>query len=177
MHLYPYVDSLRHHLAVAAEAGGEDTRVLAERLTAALESATRLVLLEALSAAADEITRELAPGTVEVRLRGQDPSFVVTPAPGDEMFDDLSSGFDPGAVTVVPSGGSAEDAEGGTARLNLRLPDSLKTRIEEAARSEGLSLNAWLVRVAAAAVELDSHRHQSQTRGLRGGQTYTGWVR
>ena len=28
----------------------------------------RLALLEALSAAADEITRELAPGTVEVRL-------------------------------------------------------------------------------------------------------------
>ena len=35
------------------------------------------MLLEALSAAADEITRELAPGSVEVRLRAGDPEFVV----------------------------------------------------------------------------------------------------
>jgi hypothetical protein len=177
MHLTPFVDTLRQQLAVAAEAGGEEARVLAERLTASLESATRLVLLEALSAAADEITRELAPGTVEVRLRGQDPSFVVTPPPGDEMFDDLSTGYEPGGVTVFPGGGSAQDAEGGTARLNLRLPDTLKSRIEEAARSEGLSLNAWLVRVAAAAVELDSDRRHWQRREPWGGQSYTGWVR
>ncbi len=52
---------LRRELAVAAEAGGEDARELAERLTAPLESATRLTLLNVLSAAMDEITRELAP--------------------------------------------------------------------------------------------------------------------
>ena len=61
-------------LAVAAEAGGEDARALAERLTAPLEPAVRLILLDALSAAADEITRDLAPGSVEVRLRGGEPS-------------------------------------------------------------------------------------------------------
>ncbi|WP_432167068.1 hypothetical protein [Streptomyces sp. bgisy031] len=36
-----------------------------------------------LSAAMDEITRELAPGSVDVRLRGLDPDFVVTPPPRD----------------------------------------------------------------------------------------------
>lgn len=82
MDLMPYVENLRRELAVAAEAGGPDARALAERLTGALESAARLTLLEALSAAADEITSDLAPGSVEVRLRGGDPAFVVTPQPG-----------------------------------------------------------------------------------------------
>ena len=82
MDLTHYVENLRHELAVAADAGGEDARALAERLTAPLESAIRLMLLDALSAAADEITRELAPGSVELRLRGGEPDFVVTPAAG-----------------------------------------------------------------------------------------------
>src|SRR3954452_18123970 len=83
MDLTPYVDTLRRELAVAAEAGGEDARQLAERLTAPLESATRLTLLNVLSAAMDEITRELAPGSVDVRLRGLDPDLVVPPPPAD----------------------------------------------------------------------------------------------
>ena len=62
MDLTQYVENLRRELAIAADAGGEDARALAERLTAPLESAIRLMLLDALSAAADEITRELAPG-------------------------------------------------------------------------------------------------------------------
>src|SRR6187200_2703074 len=84
MDLNPYVENLRHELAVAAEAGGDEARALAERLTAPLESAVRLTLLDALSAAADEITRELAPGSVELRLRSGEPEFVVTPSPADE---------------------------------------------------------------------------------------------
>src|SRR5213594_4329571 len=83
MDLTPYVANLRQALAVAADAGGPEARALAERLTVSLESATRLVLLDALSMAADEITRELAPGSVDVRLRGLDPQFVVTPPPTD----------------------------------------------------------------------------------------------
>lgn len=80
MDLTPYVDNLRHELAVAAEAGGEDAKALADRLTAPLESAVRLTLLDALSAAAAEITRDLAPGSVDLRLRGREPEFVVAPA-------------------------------------------------------------------------------------------------
>ena len=107
----------------------------------------RLVLLEALSAAADEITRELAPGAVEVRLRGSDPDFVVT-LPAYEAGD-----IAPSASAASPTVIAAGDDEGGTSRLNLRLPEGLKAKIEEAARREGLSLNAWLVRAAAVAVE------------------------
>ncbi|MDQ3406278.1 MAG: hypothetical protein M3548_23270, partial [Actinomycetota bacterium] len=91
MDLTPYVDNLRHELAVAADAGGADAKALAERLTAPLESAARLTLLNALSAAADEITRDLAPGSVDVRLHGIDPSFVVTLPPTERSFDTPSA--------------------------------------------------------------------------------------
>lgn len=176
MNLSLYVDRLRHELAIAADAGGDDARALAERLTAPLESTTRLVLLEVLSAAADEITRELAPGAVEVRLRGGDPDFVVTPPPGDDIFEDVAAG-QPGPSGALFPIGLAEGDESGTARLNLRLPDTLKLRIEEAAGQEGLSLNAWLVRTAAAALQPKSHDRQSQRNSSTGSERYTGWVR
>ena len=164
MDLTQHVENLRRELAVAAEAGGEDARALAERLTAPLESAVRLMLLDALSAAADEITRELAPGSVELRLRAGVPDFVVTPAPADETADPA-----PGPATAPP-----EADEAATARINLRLPEQLKAGIEQAASRERLSVNAWLVRVVAAALARDDRPRQ---RGGRIGQTYSGWVR
>src|SRR5580765_5886197 len=84
MDLSPYVDRIHHQLMVAAEAGGDDARALAERLAAPLDSAVRLTILAALSSAASEITRELAPGSVDVRLRGLDPEFVVTASPASD---------------------------------------------------------------------------------------------
>ncbi|MDT7648991.1 MAG: hypothetical protein QOI36_397 [Pseudonocardiales bacterium] len=180
MDLRPYVDRLRHELAVAAEAGGDEARTLAERLTAPLDSAARLVLLEALSAAADEITRELAPGSVDVRLRGRDPGFVVTRPPSDESFDGADDvggrGTASAPADVVPPA-SSEAEDGGTSRINLRLPDSLKLRIEEAAGRQRLSVNAWLVRAAQAALEPDDRDRRPRQRSPRGGQRYTGWVR
>ncbi|WP_030804860.1 toxin-antitoxin system HicB family antitoxin [Streptomyces sp. NRRL F-2799] len=167
MDLTPYVDTLRRELAVAAEAGGEEARELAERLTAPLESATRLTMLHVLSAAMDEITRELAPGSVDVRLRGLDPEFVVTTPP---------AGSAPAEAAQVAPQPVPEADEGGTARVNLRLPAHLKARAEEAAGREGLSVNAWLVRAVSAAVEGGSRpRPAEKTRTI--GQSFTGWVR
>jgi hypothetical protein len=168
MNLNQYTDTLREQLAIAAEAGGDEARALADRLTAALESAARLVLLEALSAAADEITREMAPGVVEVRLRGSDPEFVVTPAPAEGGFEARPANM------ASPSAQTGEGDDGNTARLNLRLPEGLKLRIEEAASNEGLSLNAWLVRAATSA--LTTAQHPSR-RNQSGGERYTGWLR
>ncbi|WP_436840270.1 hypothetical protein [Streptomyces flavofungini] len=82
MDLTPYVDDFRHELVVAADAGGDEARALAQRLTAPLATAARLTLLNALSDAMGEVTRDLAPGcSVAVQLRGLDPEFVVTPSP------------------------------------------------------------------------------------------------
>jgi hypothetical protein len=164
MDLNPYVENLRRELAVTAEAGGEDARALAERLTAPLEPAVRLMLLDALSAAADDITLELAPGSVELRLRSGDPEFVVTPAPADEPPERP----DPAPLP--------EEDDGPVARINLRLPEQLKAGVEQAAARERLSVNAWLVRAAAAAVANDDRDRRPPARGGRIGQAYTGWV-
>ncbi|HYB88141.1 MAG TPA: hypothetical protein VEC76_14890 [Streptosporangiaceae bacterium] len=171
MDLTPYVASLRHELAVAADAGGEDARALAERLTAPLESATRLVLLDALSAAAAEITRDLAPGSVDLRLRGREPSFVVAPPSADHPFEET----EPAAADVPPP--VAPEGEEAMARISFRLTEHLKGRIEEAAAQTGLSVNAWLVRAAAAALESDDRGRRGDRRAPRAGQRYTGWVR
>nr|WP_042195419.1 hypothetical protein [Kibdelosporangium sp. MJ126-NF4]CEL21994.1 FIG00995257: hypothetical protein [Kibdelosporangium sp. MJ126-NF4]CTQ92774.1 FIG00995257: hypothetical protein [Kibdelosporangium sp. MJ126-NF4] len=165
MDLTPYVENLRAELATAAEAGGAEARALAERLTAPLDSATRLTLLDALSAAAAEITRDLLPGSVEVRLRGRDPDFVVVPpvVPG-EVEPEL-------APVPVPL---ADEAA--TARINFRLPEQLKQRVEQAANRDGLSINAWLVRAVATMVDADGAT-RTQPRGSWDGQSFSGWVR
>ena len=166
MHLTMYVETLRQQMNAAAETGGSEAKAIVERLSSGLEAATRLVLLEALSAAADEITRELAPGSVEVRLRGSDPEFVVT------LPSYASEDVEGGIRATTPPPVSIEGDEGAPSRLNLRHPEGLKTRIEEAARREGLSLNAWLVRTAAYAVD-----QGPMSRPSPGSQRYTGWVR
>ncbi|MGI8415741.1 MAG: hypothetical protein ACR2P2_05930 [Nakamurella sp.] len=167
MELTPYVDSLRQELATAAEAGGPDARALAERLTAPLDSAVRLTLLDALGAAAAEISRDLAPGSVDLRLRGREPSFVVTsPQQPDPPLPPPRT-----AEVVVPS-----DDEGAIARINLRLGQDLKDKVERAAKDAGLSVNAWLVRSAAAALAAGDPG-TTVNRAPRSSQRYTGWVR
>ena len=155
MDLTPYVDDLQNRLAAAADAAGDDGRRLAERLTAPLDAAVRLVLLDALSDAAGEISAELAPGSVDVRLRGGAPEFVVAA---------------PAAV--------ADAESGATTRTTLRLPDHLKTQAETAAARDGVSVNTWLVRAVAAALEQSTGRPAAQARPQpRGSARVTGWVR
>jgi len=179
MDLRPYVEAVRHELALAAAAGGDDARELAERLTAPLESALRLALLDALSEAAAEITRDLAPGSVDLRLRHREPTFVVVPPPADEP--------DPGPApsAVPPPPAPAEGEDDATVRISLRLPEYLKTRVEHAAARAGVSINTWLIRTAAAAADATGGSRppgsppagQGFTGGPGVGQRYTGWVR
>ena len=165
MNLLPYIERLHEQLLIAADAGGDEARALAERLTAPLESAARLMLLDALSGAAAEITVELAPGSVDVRLRGLDPEFVIAIPATD--------------VTAMPASASTSVAdtdtdEGSTSRTTLRLPDHLKSRAEAAASRDGLSVNTWLVRAVSAALDAPE-RHPSPTS--TGDQNFTGWTR
>jgi len=164
MDLTPFVERVRRELLLGAEAAGAEGRALAERLVAQLDSALRLSLLGALSAAADEITRELAPGSVDVRLRGLDPSFVVSQAATEPWAADHGA-------TLAPS--PVPDDEGPTARINFRPPEHLKARIEEAAAREGLSVNAWLVRAVAGVLDTGPG---PQKRTASGGQSFSGWV-
>jgi hypothetical protein len=175
MELDAYFDRLREQLAVAASAGGEEALSLAQRLTAALESAVRLTLLDALSAAAAEITSELAPGSVELRLRGTEPEFVVTMPPAEAAGEQTDSREHPGGWATSAAASAA--GEGPIARINLRLPDQLKRQVEHSAEREGLSINAWLVRAVAAAVDRGQPGARREQRTARSGQRYTGWGR
>ena len=175
MELGTYVNKLHEQLAVAASAGGAEAVSLAQRLTAPLDSAVRLTLLDALSAAAAEITSELAPGSVEVRLRGSEPEFVVTLPPNETAGEPTESRAVPGGP--LTSVASTAAGEGAVARINLRLPDQLKSQVEQSAEREGLSINAWLVRAVAAAVDRGQPAAQRERRTARSSQRYTGWGR
>ena len=171
MDLNSYVANLGREFATLAEAGGEEARAVVERLTGPLESAIRMTLLEALSAAADEITLDLAPGSVELRLRGRDPNFVVTLPPAPPAVAE-------GAV--VPEKAESEPSfgeDGPAARINVRLPEQLKAAIEEAAAKEGRSVNAWLSRAAAAALQRAEPRAEPVAGAQQSRQAFTGWVR
>jgi hypothetical protein len=185
MDLTRYIDNLRRELSVAAEAEGDEGRLFAERLVTQLSSSVQLTLLEALSDAASEITRELVPGSVEIRLRGLDPTFVVTAPPEKRDFDDDAEGEEfehshsdsvahsPIALSQVSANGDG----GATARINFRPPEYLKVRIEEAAGRERLSVNAWLVRAVSAVQERGRPERRAPRRAMRQVQRYTGWVK
>jgi hypothetical protein len=171
MELDRYVGDLRGQLSAAAESGDEDVRAIAERLSAALDAAARLMLLEALSDAASEITRELAPGSVDVRLRGRDPELVVSRPTGTEFAEAAP------ASDLTAAGALTADAidDTATSRTTLRLPDQLKARVDKAAAEDGLSVNSWLVRAIAAGLEPKNRR--TARRESRSGDSFTGWVR
>ena len=162
MELGQYVTDLQRQLVDSAANGSEETLAIAERLATGLDAATRLVLLDALSAAAGEITRDLAPGSVDLRLRGRDVEFVVTQPNNEPDTDDRPQA-------------SVDLDDASTSRTTLRLPDALKARVDEAAAADGLSVNTWLVRAVASA--LQPRQRRSAQRTLRTGDNFAGWAR
>lgn len=168
MDLDRYVTDLQSQLAAAAETGDPDLRAVAERLSVALDAAARLMVLGVLSDAASEITREIAPGSVDVVLRGRDPQLVVTRPPAPPT---------PPAGPSVPEDIRPTEPldDSVTSRTTLRLPDRLKVRAEQAAAEEGLSVNSWFVRAIAAALEPNARR--AARREARQGDSFTGWAR
>jgi predicted transcriptional regulator len=161
MDIAPYVEDLQRQLALAAGNSPEEQAV-AQRLTAALEAATRVVLLDVLATATGEITRDLAPGSVDLRLRGREIELVVH-QPSTDGEGETSQ--------AVP----LELDDVSTSRTTLRLPDALKARVDEAAAADGLSVNTWLVRAVAAALQPKQRRAASRT--LRTGDNFAGWAR
>jgi hypothetical protein len=142
MNLSPYIESVRAGVTNASSLADEHTRQVAERLGTAIESSTRLALIEALSDAASTLSAELAPTSVELRMAGGDPEFSVSvPAAGPEPTLLLP---DPEAATE-PDGDASELEDEPLVRITLRLPQSVKAKVEEVADADGISTNAWLV--------------------------------
>ena len=132
MNLTIILEGLQQDLQGLAELGDERSAQIAQRLGDALSSNLRLKLFDLLSQAAVELSSKLPSGHIEVRLAGQEPELVFVDSPGD-------------------AGGMA--GEELSARISLRLPESLKTAVERAAEREAISVNAWLVRAIARATE------------------------
>jgi hypothetical protein len=132
MNLSIVLDALQEDLQGLGELGDERSAQIARRLGEALGSNLRLKLLDLLSQAALEVNSKLPSGHVEVRLAGQEPELVFVDAPGES------------------AGSVGEEL---SARISLRLPESLKTAVERASDAEGISTNAWLIRAIARATE------------------------
>jgi hypothetical protein len=163
MDLSPYLETVRDGVVNAASLGDDSTRQTAERLGGALEASTRLALIRALSDAAAQISAETAPTSVELRMNGPDPELVVlVPAPTPEPTLLLPDDFGPDTPdqdatlsdTEADPGkaGGSEDDEA-VARISLRLPASVKAKVDEKADHDGISTNAWLLRAVMVALE------------------------
>jgi len=172
MQLERHIQRLRDRLALAAEGDRAEEGQAAQRLIASLDDTVRLMLLDVLAAAAAEITRELAPTSVELRLREGEPEFVASTPAAPPARDAADAG-----PTDDTAGGETAAGEGAVARINLRLPEQLKARVEQAAEHEGLSINAWLVRAVGAVIERGRAGADAETRSTHGSRRYTGWGR
>ena len=138
MQLSAHIDALLADLRAAGSLGDENVAQAAERLSEAIKGSARLRLLDLLSEATLEVSDQLPSGHVEIRLAGQDPSLVYV----EER------------ETAEPA--AADDSM--TARITLRLPESLKVAIEVAATKDGLSVNTWLVRELKRAAHRSAHK-------------------
>ncbi len=125
MQLESYVHAICDDLANAAAVGDEATARVAGLLTVALESSLRRRFQEGLSEAALELSGQLDQGRVEVRIAGGDPELVYVADAGPATADPPDATF--------------------SARITLRLPESLKSRLETAAAAAGVSVNSWIV--------------------------------
>jgi predicted HicB family RNase H-like nuclease len=132
MNLTIVLEGLQQDLQGLAELGDERSAQIASRLGEALASNLRLKLFDLLSQVAVEVSSKLPSGHIEVRLAGQEPELVFVDTHGEA------------------AAGTGEEL---SARISLRLPESLKSTVEKAAEREGISVNAWLIRAIARATE------------------------
>lgn len=140
MNLDPYLASVLADLDRATALADEQTREVAAKVAAAVEPALRLAMVHALSDAAANVTSELTDAAVVVRMEGRDPVLSVHRT---EVAAPL-----PPAPPMCPTLPSAPDVEDGeTARVTVRLPQSLKSQLDRLAVEADQSLNTWIVQV------------------------------
>jgi hypothetical protein len=160
MDLSPHVASIEDSLLAAAAAGDDGTRRAAAALSAALEPAVRLAIMNALAESAVDITDALGDRVVEVRLDGGDVRVVVSPLPdvdGEEATQ-------------------LADTSGVLSRITLRLPDELKIEAERTAALHGVSLNTWLARAVREALRAEATGPKKQQGQHEGTHRVRGWV-
>ena len=130
-----------------------------------MEPAARLAILDALSTATADVTAALSGVTVEVQDARPGAADLGRPR-GDRPGGRAGRAADSPAPPTPPG------EDDGTARVTLRLPESIKARTEEAATRAGISVNSWLVRAVTRALD-----EPAQDRGGRVGRRLVGYAR
>jgi hypothetical protein len=123
-----FTDTLQADLEAVGSLGSEKAARVAERLIAVTIPLAKARMLEAFSLAANELADALDVDGVDLRVNGDEVTFVA------------SERHEP-PVPPRPADGGSEQA-----RFSLRLPDDLKARIDERASADGVSTNTWIVR-------------------------------
>ena len=149
MRIPDVVEGVASDLAALGALGNETTAAAARQLAVAMHGPLTARLLEVLGQMAVELAAVLPDQRVEVRLIGSDAQLVVVDAEPVEALD--------------VEGGTEAEAD---ARITLRLPAHLKTRVEEASTREGVSVNTYIVRAL-------SHGTRGE-RGPKGGHRMRG---
>lgn len=175
MDLSPYITSLREDLTATASAGEDQTRRTAAVLSAALEPAVRLALMNALADLAAEVTTQLSDHVVEVRLDGRDVRVVVT---GTGTAERETGPMPPPPPPPPPVPGEGND---NIARMTLRMVEQIKGQAEQAAAAQGVSLNTFISQAVQGALHGTSHlRGEGKGKPWQGKNTDShlhGWVK
>jgi hypothetical protein len=135
MNLDPYLAAVAADLDRVAALADEQTRQVVARVATAVEPALRLALMQALSDAAATITSELTDAAVVVRMEGRDPVLTVH----------RTEAAPPAPLAPPAPEPPLDPDDGETARVTVRLPQSLKNHLDRLAEEAELSLNSWVV--------------------------------
>jgi hypothetical protein len=183
MNLADAGNQVRDQILAAAALGDDRTREIAAALATTADSAVRLAVLQALTAASTELADALTDAAatrglpwipeISVQLDGDRLGFAVA------VFDTDTEQPAEADAAAGADGGTGPDRGEATARISLRLSETLKAGIEQAAERAEISVNSWLIRIATAAL----HEPNRSTgdggaswQGSRGGKRVTGWL-
>lgn len=145
-----FVESFQSDLATLGRLGGEETAATLDRVAGAMGPALRSRLLEAVDTLVAEANAEPLGGTWHLALAGDSVSLVRD-------------------ADAEPEVEAAAESSELSARFALRLPEDLKSQIEQHAREVGSSVNSWIVRVLAHEVAQSARRSAYRAgRQLRG---------
>lgn len=142
------VDGLRSDVVAVGDLGDDTVAEVAERIADVLGRSVPGRVLDLLSDAAAELTATLPEGRVDIRVAGDDVDMTYVAdepmAAGDVGGDDLS------------------------ARITLRLGEGLKSRLEAAASSDGVSVNTFILRTLERGTSSNRSRGGGVGNRLRG---------
>ena len=126
MKMSKFIELLSNDIKALGKLGGQELDSAVSRLIPTLAPVLRTRLLEALTEIAEELSEQLPGAHLEARVQGDEIELIY---------------FEDGSVT-------RESPADLNARITLRLPEDLKSRIESAATKEGISLNSWLLKTS-----------------------------